>query len=312
MSSFYLLLNRSHYVEGTNMMRYDFPSDLKLGSDYECALISMSFYNCFNNISSSLGNNKNCILFRFPHFTGPDTYTMHDYVLSYDEDAFMSIDDINLSIQSFFIRNGLYIQRAGNETDNGYFVSLLPNENTYKTDVFVYRIPTLLDITEPYSLPPDHPPIYNPSMSSTALRVSPEIFIQNELFGKLLGFRYGLLCASTTSTSYQDISTVALKVSSQKAPAINAVNSITVRSSLISNQWSVPSDLLSMVTLSARFGAINSFSAPFPIYSTCSGAQQRSVSFLFYDENQLPLVFQDRDMSLTVHIKPRPRAAIDK
>jgi hypothetical protein len=110
MTSYSILLNSSKF-DGNNKMVYRFPQPIEMKNKEVC-LVNFSFYNCFFNISSALGNNS--ITIKFPVFTSNTVYTMTDYTHVFS-DGFYSIEDINASLQNFFIATNLYLHDAANQ-----------------------------------------------------------------------------------------------------------------------------------------------------------------------------------------------------
>jgi hypothetical protein len=110
MSSYSILLNSVKF-DGNNKMIYLFPQPLELKNKEVC-LVNFSFYNCFFNISAALANNS--ITISFPVFTTDVVYTMTNYTHVFS-DGFYSIEDINASLQNFFIAKNLYLHDAASQ-----------------------------------------------------------------------------------------------------------------------------------------------------------------------------------------------------
>jgi len=304
--SFYLLLPKTCYREGTNEIIYEFPQDVKLPGQWECALVSFHFFVSFPNLSPQYKNVNEVITFSFPQYTAADEYTMHDYNVSFQE-SYLSIDRINFYLQDFCIKNGLYlIDRRSDEGEKFmYFVQAVLNESKYCVDFLTYFIPSEIDLVSDNVVLPDNAQSFiNPSMSSDCERISPAVTINNENFGKILGFRQGVIAPSMSATQFA-FGDIAYTQSGPLAPSLNAVNSISLRCSICRNQYSIPDDYLSLVPVAARYGALNGYQAPVLCYNSCTTSSFRSISITFYTDDGAPLIFKDKDMSLTLHIRER-------
>lgn len=300
--SFHILMNRSHYVEGTNRMIYRFPAPVKL-ENKEIGLVSASIYNSFFNISSDLYNASNVITFQFPIYTQANTYQLQDFVMSF-ANGFYSIEDINFSIQSFMIKEKLYLI----EKDSGkyvYFVNLVTNETAYGTQFFTFFIPNQAALGSNYIVPAGAPAFINPSVSSSATFTSPRIVINNERFGKVLGYGLGNLGQTIEKTgTYDWDDQLANSFPSPKVPNINQVHAILLRCNLISNPMiSLPNDMLGLIPITSSFGGVTQYSANQVIYSSCPNSLFSEIQISFWDEDLLAQTLLDRDVTLTLHIK---------
>lgn len=302
--SFHILMNRSHYVEGTNRMIYRFPAPVKL-ENKEIGLVSASVYNSFFNISNNLGNAKSAMKFRFPIYSQANAYVLQDFILDF-EDGFYSIEDINFSIQAFMIKEKLYL--VDSETGkNVYFVNLVTNETAYGTQFYSFYVPNQAALGTKYTLPPDAPNFINPSISSSTTFVAPSIVINNAFFGRVIGFGVGNIGQSVDKTGVYDwVDNLAASYNSPKVPNINSVHAILLRCNLISNPMiSLPNDMLGLIPITSAFGGVTQYSANQVIYSSCPNALFHYIEVSFWDEDINPAVLLDKDVTLTLHIKDK-------
>lgn len=302
--SFHILMNRSHYVEGTNRMVYRFPAPVKL-ENKEVGLVSASIYNSFFNISRNLGNAINSITFEFPIYSQSNLFEMQSFTMDF-ADGFYSIEDINFSIQSFCIKNKLYLI----ENDTGkyiYFVNLVTNETAYATQFYTFYIPNQGALGSKYTVPPGAPNFINPNVSNSATFVAPRIIINNERFGKVLGYGIGNLGTAPVRTGTYDWSdNLADSYPSPKVPNINQVHAILLRCNLISNPMiSLPNDMLGLIPITSAFGGVTQYSANQVIYSSCPNSLFSEIQISFWDEDINPEVLLDRDVTITLHINDK-------
>jgi hypothetical protein len=304
--SFHILMNRSHYVEGTNRMVYRFPAPIKL-ENKEFGLVSASIYNSFFNISKNLGNAKSAIKLRFPIYSQANTYVLQDFTLDF-EDGFYTIEDINFSIQAFMIKEKLYL--VDTETGkNVYFINLVTNETAYGAQFYTFFIPNQSALETKYIVPPDAPNFINPSVSSSSTFVSPVVVINNEFFGRVIGYGVGNVGQDEVVDKtgvYDWVDNLAVSYNSPKVPNINSVHAILLRCNLISNPMiSLPNDMLGLIPITSAFGGATQYSANQVIYSSCPTALFHYIEVSFWDEDINPTVLLDRDVTLTLHIKDK-------
>lgn len=302
--SFHILMNRSHYVEGTNRIVYRFPAPVKL-ENKEIGLVSASIYNSFFNISRNLSNAVNAITFQFPVYSQANMYQLQNFTMTF-ADGFYSIEDINFSIQSFLIKEKLYLieQETGKYI---YFVNLVTNETAYGTQFYTFYIPNQSAIGTKYIIPPGAPAIYNPSISASTTFVAPKVIIENERFGKVLGYGVGNVGGSSEKTGVYDWDdNLADSYPSPKVPNINQVHAVLLRCNLISNPMiSLPNDMLGLIPITSSFGGVTQYSANQVIYSSCPNSLFNELQISFWDEDINPEILLDKDVTLTLHIKDK-------
>ena len=291
-----ILLNSSNF-DGNNKMVYNFPNSVNF-TNKEICLVNASFYNCFFNISSALGNNQ--IHVYMPEFTGPDAYTMVKYTKTFD-DGFYSIEDINASLQNFFILNDLYLQDSTTD-ENLYFITFLTNNVNYSFQLNTYYLPTQSQ-ADGLNLNAGFYSKLNPFGN---LQVSPQVEINNNL-SKLLGFPIAFYPSNVltyTNATYDN--SPAYIYTGVNAPQINPSHAVILRCNLVNNNnFSIPNDLLSMIPVTESFGSINQYSANIPVYVNIQNANYNSIEISFYNQDLSPQFFRDGEITLNLHIKDR-------
>jgi hypothetical protein len=287
-----ILLNSSQF-DGFSKMIYRFPTNVDLQGKEVC-LVNLSFYNCFFNISSALANNS--ITIKFPVFTSNTLSTMTNYTHVFS-DGFYSIEDINASLQNFFINNNLYLYDAVNQ-QNMYFINLIQNSVGYAFQLDTYSVPTRPQADQ-MGLSGGCYSLLNPTGPR---QIHPQVVIPSVGLGRLLGFPLGtypvLPIESISADLYPN------SILGPQAPAINAVNSILLRTNIVNNNGiSIPNDLLALVPVSASFGSVNQYSANIPVYTRVHPQNYSYLEVSFHDQNLQPLFFRDSEITMTLHIR---------
>lgn len=133
---FILVINSTNLVEDgqNNKFVYKFPNSVVLKNKY-IAVVSISMYYSWFNISQALGNN----VFTYTWTSGTTTTT---YTITIP-DGLYEISDLNNLIQFECLKNGTYYYNpVATPQMNYYPFELLLNANRYAVQLNTYKIPT--------------------------------------------------------------------------------------------------------------------------------------------------------------------------
>jgi len=216
-----ITLNRNNLNTSSslnNIYSYVFNQTAFFPSGSQVAVSACNLYFSWFNISQVLGNNT----FTITHPEGAGNTTINITI----PDGYYTIAQLNSFIQSELISNGLYLLNG--DGDFVYYVELISNITRYSVQLNAYEIPT--------SLPSgwSNPASYSFPVSPN---LTPTITLPVGL-GIYLGFSPGTYPA-TTSTAGSDYS-----VLSNLTPRVDNVQSIVLRSNLVNNTLSNPTDVL--------------------------------------------------------------------
>jgi hypothetical protein len=293
--SFNVLLTSPNYNSQNGKMLFNFPSSVQL-SGKEVALISATFYNCFFNVSQALGNNT--ITITRPHWVlsgGLTVFTDNISETLTFADGFYSIPDLNQAIQNFCISKGFYLYNPATG-QNVYFISIETNSTSYQCEIDTYFVPTATQSTANG--------FTNPSgllLTNGTAAYAPSITIGN--LATILGIVPGSYWGSLPSHTGSWTNSPAASVVSNVAPEVNPVTSICVRCNLVNSQYSSPNDLIAQVPVTAAFGSVNDFVAPYPTFTPTVTSLYSGVEVSFMDQNLLPLKFFDPDITLSLQLR---------
>ena len=270
MSSNTLILNSRNIINGfnNNTFQYNFKNNgfnIPIGSEISVSSIQLpySWYNV-----STFYQNQN---FRIIWPTIDTTQTINYNVVL--DDGFYTVNDIQNYIEQFCIKNSLYLINANG--DYVYYINLNYNLSAYKIQLILQPVPVSLPagFTAPASFP-----TYPTNVGGR----TPRFQVLDDLFGRLIGFNVGISPPATiTTVNYDKLS--------DYTPLGSNVNSIIVRCNIISNDVSMPSDILDSfgIPIGSSFGSNIVFEPSF----------QRWVSIREGTYSSMVLTIQDQDFN---------------
>jgi hypothetical protein len=280
--AFTLCLNSSNVVSGSNntTFKYNFLGGNFTAKNYEICLGSVTIPYAWYNVSTFYANTNFTITFP----TTASTTTAVNVTLP---DGFYSVNDIQNYIQQVCINNGFYlIDGAGNFV---FYTYLTYSSTYYKVQLVQTVVPNSLPAT--YTLPANH-------QGFNALAVTPTLALGTNSIGSIIGFASGASYPSTPSaTNYNILST--------STPQGSTVNSLVVRCSLVSNNVSVPSDIMDGFAINASFGSNIIYDPTFEKWVTLKDGVYNSLSITFVDQNLNSFSSVDPSVAITLLIRER-------
>jgi len=297
-----ILLSSKDFNQNTGSMVYRFPTAQAIKKS-EIALTNFAFYNSFKNISAEQANSF--LSFKFPIATvgsSPTTWTHQSFNLLLD-DGYYSISDINKALQLFCVNQGLYLFDPATQR-NIYFLEVAVNSVRYVTQLNVYRLPTAQQAADFGWLVPNGGA--NTLILGTGSNHQPiPQFDIAEGIGAVLGVNAGLYPTNiANATSAVWISSPVVSIGA-RAPAINRVSSIIVRSNFVNSKSSNPVDMLAQVPVTSQYGALTNYVAAFPLFSTASEGTFNTIELYFSDQLLRPITFFDTEIAITLQIREK-------
>lgn len=307
-----ILITSKDYNRDTGRCIYRFPSTTLI-SGKEVALLFAKFNNSFFNVSQALGNNT--ISFRIPVYTAANTYTANPtnesnglFTLTLS-DGFYSFEALNLAIQDFFIREKLYLVEA--ETGKYiYFATLRVNAVQYKIQLDTYCTPTQAQCTAMgWTYPGGGPAFVNPATTGSATSVMVQFVLGG--ISALMGIPEGTYPVSANLPVFTITATDAYATTQVgstlglTAPEVQTINTVIVKTNLVSSSTSYPVDMLAQVSIDALYGGSVHWSASFPMFIPTASGMLSGVELSFCDQNLNPIKFFDPDVSFTLFIRDR-------
>ena len=285
MSSNTLILNSRNIVGfNNNTFQYNFKNNgftIPIGSEISVSSIQMpySWYNV-----STFYQNQN---FRIIWPTIDTTQTINYNVVL--DDGFYTVDDIQNFIEQFCITNKLYLINANG--DYVYYINLNYNLSAYKIQLILEPVPVSLPVG--YSAP-----VGFPAFPTNAGGRTPRFQVLDDLFGRLIGFNVGISPPATiTTASYDKLS--------DYTPLGSNVNSIIVRCNVISNDVSMPSDILDSfgIPTGSNFGSNIVYEPSFQKWVTIREGTYSSMILTIQDQDFNDIKILDPNSVITLIIK---------
>lgn len=285
MSSNTLILNSRNIVGfNNNTFQYNFKNNgftIPIGSEISVSSIQMpySWYNV-----STFYQNQN---FRIIWPTIDTTQTINYNVVL--DDGFYTVDDIQNFIEQFCITNKLYLINANG--DYVYYINLNYNLSAYKIQLILEPVPVSLPVG--YTSPVGFPAFPTNSDGRT-----PRFQVLDDLFGRLIGFNVGISPPATiTTASYDKLS--------DYTPLGSNVNSIIVRCNVISNDVSMPSDILDSfgIPTGSNFGSNIVYEPSFQKWVTIREGTYSSMILTIQDQDFNDIKILDPNSVITLIIK---------
>lgn len=278
MSKESITFNSTNKVLNTNQFIINLPTNVNFGKNDRVGLESLSIYNSFYNISSSLQNNT------FTIYWNADTITQYTYVIP---DSNRSIDQINYYFQFCMIQDNLYCIDADGEIK--YFIELKTESVLYAASITTFVLPTQTIATQlGYSKPT------NATWNFPAVTSTPQIQV-NKL-DKLLGFNQSLIYPSTVQTTTQTFI-------SSSTPQMSPVNSIIMSCNLLNSRMSIPSNIISSIPLKNDYGSMIDYNFSNPSLYNISSGNYHNIIVEFYDQYYNKLEIRDNDCIIRLLIE---------
>ena len=284
-----IVINSSNYVLGSgNEYIYEFPSQLKFNENHKLGVSGVSIYNSTFNITARRGNNTLTFIWN------ADTTTTYTFTIP---DGYYSVNQVNEFLQAQCIINNLYVTNASSQ--NVYFIQLITNPSRYSVQLNSFYLPTSAQATTlGYSKPSGATWNYPVAASTPQL-------IFNAVFGNLIGFEGGTYPSAVQTTNQEFIST--------KSPKLNVVDNYVMTCNMISNvDYSIPSDILFTIPLTAGLGSLISITPASVILNHIAANHYKQIVIKFFSQDFEPLELNDTELTLTLVISDERDSEVKK
>jgi len=275
-----LIVNSSNVVLGTNnsTFQYNFISGSFNVPDGAAICISnMTIPYSWYNVNQQYYNNAT---FQF-NWTAPGA--SNPYVINLPN-GYYAVSDINQYLQGQMILLGMYlIDGNGN---NVYYMSL-------QYDVTYYAV-QLLCYTVPISLPLGWTQPSNWIGYNTAL-YTPQLIIPSNNFGLLIGFLPGVYPPVVQSTNYSTVSNT--------TPNGSPINSLIIQCSLVSNDITMPSNIIDSMPISSSYGSNINYQPSYEKWIKMRKGRYASMTITLLDQNLNRIIALDPNVLMTFLLK---------
>lgn len=269
-----LIFNSSHVVEGSNNSKYRIRlAGANLSEDSKIALHSLMVPYSWFNISSTYNNNY------FSYSINGEVYPVN-----LGNNAFLSIDDINAILHIDMYTRGFYLLDALN--NEWYPIDLSINSSRYGVQADIKAFPPTLPLN--YTNPANV--FYNTVIVTSTALIIPESGIK-----EIFGFNAGTYLNTSQTT-----------VLSTFTPNATPVNTIIMRCSACSNDFSIPSDMLySFSPSGVAFGQNIVERASALAWCDARQGSLADITIEFQDQNFRPIQMNDKNVCITLLIKEK-------
>lgn len=285
MSSNTLILNNRNIIgSNNNTFQYNFKNNgfsIPVGSEISVSSIQLPY--SWYNVSTFYQNQNFRII--WPTIDASQTIN-YNIVL---DNGFYTVNDIQNFIEQFCIANNLYLINANG--DYVYYINLNYNLTAYKIQLILEPVPVSLPVG--YTSPVGFPAFPTNSGGRT-----PRFQVLDDLFGRLIGFNVGISPPATITTVSYD------KLSDYTSLGSN-VNSIIVRCNVISNDVSMPSDILDSfgIPTGSNFGSNIVYEPSFQKWVTIREGTYSSMILNVQDQDFNDIKILDPNTVITLIIK---------
>lgn len=262
-----------------NTLKYELNTAGANFSNMEVAVDSIQVYNSQFNISAEYDNNKFSLI--IPTLA---TNTTLDITLP---DGIYEYSDINS-----YIQQQLYILGAYYTDPNGdyvYNIQISANSTYYACQIDCS--PTLVSFPVDWDTPSG---LYFSSAPNTGW--TPKIVIP-EGFGKVVGLPAGTYPSTNQTTTQSFLSTF--------CPQINPVSSYVLRCNLVSNAYTIPSDILATFsTRGTTAGQVIEINSNKLTWIPVIDASRSYIELIINDQEGRPVKFRDPQININLVIRP--------
>lgn len=276
-TSFPIILIESNNISDS-AYTYRFPANVDF-SKIEVALSDISIYYSWRSITSAYNNNK--FSFTFP----ASGATINTYNIALPDGTY-SANDLNNYLQWFCIQNNLYLINS-TTGDYRYYLTIQENPSQYAIEVISYPIPT--------SLPAGYTaPAGWGGFPTAATR--PQLIINNEAFGQIIGFNLGTFPATAVGASpYSKVSDF--------VPQLSPIQSVIILLDAVSNPFASNSGVIGTInSKGTNYGSLISYSAPEYNWISCQGVRQE-ITVNFVDQLFRPLKIIDKNLTIRLLLR---------
>lgn len=301
-----IVFNQTNLVnDGTNnTMVYRFPNSVTF-TDAEIAVVSISMFYSWFNISSALGNNR--FSFNWVQTAGTNNYVTYTVTIP---DGLYEIEDLNNYLQFVFQNapslpsqispvpsNPFYLVNSSG--DNVFFVEFVVNATAYAVQLNTYNVPATLPTgwTNPAStlLPLQS---FNPVVSTPSG------------FSNIIGFSSTFSSAQNqnngtpnpaTSTAYKIGSTFSYL--STTSPQVQPNSNLLLTLSNIDNSYASPNSIIYSLTPSVAIGEQISEKPPEFNWNRLLKGTYNQLTLKFIGNDLSPVTIKDPNITVMMAIR---------
>jgi len=277
-----IIINSTNIVPGTSNSTYQYnfiSGSFDVPANSEICISNMTIPYSWYNVNATYYNNAS---FQYNWRVGVTT-TVNTITLP---NGYYSVTDINNYLQGQMLLAGQYL--VDGNGNNVYYLSLQYNVPYYAVQLVSYAVPTSLPsgFTQPASW------LGYPSVANT-----PQFIVLANSFGALIGFTQGSYPAAPQTTNYS--------VLSNTTPNGSPVNSLIIQCSLVSNNISMPSNIIDSMPITSSYGTNINYQPSYEKWVKLKKGKYQNMLITLSDQNLNRLIALDNNVLMTFMVKIR-------
>ena len=283
-----IILNSNNVVNNglNSQFTYQFPvGGFTIPEETELCISNLTIPYSWYNISNQYYNNAS-FQYTFPTNSGQLTYTVNL------PNGYYTTIDLNKYLQSVMITNGQYLVNANGQYV--YYLEIITNSTYYSNQLIAYKVPTSLP--SGYTSPA--------GMTFPATSKTPQFIIQNNNFGNIIGYSEGSYPTIPQTTNQSFLSNI--------TPNATPINSLVLRTNLVDNPVSMPSDILDSVPITSAFGFNITYQPSFGKFVKIKSGKYSYMTLTIFDQNLNPVPARDPNSLITLLLRFNNKTSLDK
>ncbi len=281
-----LIINKSNLIPGsTNTYQYNFSNNVDFGN-LDIALGAASIWYSWRNITAAKANNR----FQIIHPTSGADVTLTLTI----PDGGYEITDLNNFLRYYLVSNGYYIQN--NTTgEQVIYAKFQVNPSIYAIEFISYPLET--------SLPSGY--TAGPAITFPATPKGPQLVVNQAAFGTVIGFETGTFPLSQP--------TVLTTITSTFTPVVSDVSNVIITLDSANNPFAGNSKVIHSISPAGYAYASLIKSDPYQLaWTPQQTGWRQSITIQIVDQNLLPIIQYDTDLTIKLLIRFRDQSQINR
>lgn len=293
--SYNLVLNNTNSVGlYKTQYRYNFISgSFTINEDSQICISQVVFPYSFFNVNKILYNNASLQYIFYSGNGVAQTYTVNF------PDGFYTVADLSNYLQQYMISQNQYFQNI-NTGENEYFISIQTNIVYYTNQIICSPIPS--SVPDGFIAPPlgfNYPN----GFPNLGYNYTPQVIIQNNKFGSLIGYSAGTYPSAPTQSSTSLLGNI--------TPNITIVNSIVVICDLVKNECASPTNILDTITISnVSFGDNIIYQPSYEKWVSISAGTYKHLTIQLIDQDFNIIQANDNNVMISLLLKQGKKSVL--
>jgi hypothetical protein len=290
--SYNLILNNTNAVGIYNtQFKYNFISgSFTINEDSHICISQIVLPYSFFNVNKTLYNNASMQYVWYYGAGLSQTYTVDI------KDGFYSVSDLSNFLQQYMISQNQYFQNV-NTGENEYFISISTNSTYYTNQIVCSSIPSTIPSG---FIAPSQGFNYNNGTNygfpTSGYNYTPQVIINDNNFGTLIGFSSGTYPSVSTQSSNSNLGDI--------TPNLTTINSVVILCDLVKNECASPTNIMDSMTISnVDFGSNIIYQPSYEKWVSIQAGTYNSMNIQFVDQNFNIIQANDNNVMISLLLK---------